>query len=153
MLNENHGVSVNRSAVSIRSLEHTGSAGVVTWEDGHESTYPLRWLRYECTCANCGTSDTGIRFVVLHELPPNLSISNCQLNTDGNLEIDWEPGETSFALFPNVASPAIACLQPHVPHVHTTQQLGEAKEPKISPASRLKITRTIHRGAVMPSKR
>ncbi len=36
-------MTVDRAAALLR----------VTWQDGHESTYPLRWLRSNCPCATC----------------------------------------------------------------------------------------------------
>ncbi len=38
-----------------RDLTVDRAAGVlrVEWQDGHHSSYPLRWLRANCPCATC----------------------------------------------------------------------------------------------------
>jgi DUF971 family protein len=36
-------ITVDRAAGSLK----------VTWQDGHSSIYPLRWLRSHCPCATC----------------------------------------------------------------------------------------------------
>ena len=78
---------------SISSVEHTDASLTLEWADGHKSDYPMRWLRYECACEDCGESSTGIRFVTLLDLPKDLSISRCGLDDEGDLAVTWGPDE------------------------------------------------------------
>ena len=64
----------------------------VTWSDGDTSRFPLRWLRYECVCNECGDSRTGIRFITPPALPKDLALTRCSVNAGGGLELQWAPG-------------------------------------------------------------
>lgn len=35
------------------TVDRAASVLRVEWQDGHHSTYPLRWLRANCPCATC----------------------------------------------------------------------------------------------------
>jgi DUF971 family protein len=39
-----------------------GSLGIA-WEDGHQSVYPLRYLRGNCPCAHCQGHGAGGKFI------------------------------------------------------------------------------------------
>ena len=50
-------------------MRHEKSARrlVVTWDDGHLSTYPLDYLRSWCPCAGCQGHAPNARYLDLHE--------------------------------------------------------------------------------------
>jgi len=51
------GPAPNPRATQIRTadLDESETRLCVTWEDGHQSVYPLRFLREQCPCATCRT--------------------------------------------------------------------------------------------------
>lgn len=81
------------TSTSIKSAEQTDTSVVIEWADTHKSHFPLRWLRYECKCEQCGDSSSGIRFVTLAMIPKELSVSVCHDNEEGDLEVVWGPDE------------------------------------------------------------
>lgn len=40
----------------------------IQWEDGHQSYYEHRFLRYQCSCAHCVSESTGKRMISLEEV-------------------------------------------------------------------------------------
>lgn len=81
----------NESPGTIASVVHDKTSLTVGWTDGQQSQFPLRWLRYECTCELCGESSTGIRFVTLPNLARDLSVSECSVNASGAVAVTWLP--------------------------------------------------------------
>ena len=81
------------SSTSIESVDHTDTSIMIEWADAHTSHFPLRWLRYECKCEQCGESSTGIRFLTLAMIPKDLSVRACGDDNEGNLEVIWGPEE------------------------------------------------------------
>ena len=79
------------SSTSLKSVDHTDTSIVIEWADAHTSHFPLRWLRYECKCEQCGESSTGIRFVTLGMLSRDLSAKTSRDNDTGDLEVIWGP--------------------------------------------------------------
>jgi ATP-binding protein involved in chromosome partitioning len=46
--------------VAPRAMKQAGPAELaVSWNDGHESVYPVRLLRLACRCANCMDESSG----------------------------------------------------------------------------------------------
>ena len=41
----------------------------IQWDDGHQSYYDHRHLRYQCGCAQCVNEMTGQRMIVLANVP------------------------------------------------------------------------------------
>ncbi len=76
----------------IDRVETTGSRIVVNWRDGHESRFPAIWLRDNCTCAECGTSLTGFKFLRVVDIPPEISAETANLAANGTMVVEWRPG-------------------------------------------------------------
>lgn len=81
----------NGGSTTIASVEHSADAVIVTWADAHRSEFPLRWLRYECVCEQCGESRSGIRFVTPIDASKGIAVENCRIDEIGDLEIQWSP--------------------------------------------------------------
>lgn len=44
----------------------------ITWADGHDSRFPMAYLRAQCPCASCVHELTGERLLNLGNIPENL---------------------------------------------------------------------------------
>ena len=45
-------------------IKKTGADQItVRWDDGHISTFDIKYLRSECSCANCVSEITGLRIL------------------------------------------------------------------------------------------
>ena len=51
----------------------------VVWDDGHVSTYTLRYLRQNCPCAACRDEWTGVRTLNQDSIPPDLRALHVEL--------------------------------------------------------------------------
>ncbi len=67
----------------------------VGWADGHESRFPAIWLRYACTCAHCGETETAVRHLRLTELPADPNVEAVSMSDAGDLLVDWGGGHVS----------------------------------------------------------
>jgi gamma-butyrobetaine dioxygenase len=76
----------------LASVECSNDTIIVTWSDSHRSVFPLRWLRYECSCRECGDSQTGIRFVTPADVGKSLAVERCGISATGDLELFWSRG-------------------------------------------------------------
>ena len=77
--------------LSIRSSNCSLDKVVVRWRDGHESRFPAIWLRHNCTCAECGSTETGRRHLRLTDVPADVRAQDATIDRDGNLEVSWAP--------------------------------------------------------------
>jgi DUF971 family protein len=60
-------------------LKKTGPGETtVRWDDGHESLFPNKYLRCECTCAGCVHEITGERLLDPSTVPENVTITRAQ---------------------------------------------------------------------------
>ena len=50
----------------------------VTWDDGHVSIFPTRYLRSECMCARCVSEVTGLRILDPKTLADDLTVVSAQ---------------------------------------------------------------------------
>ncbi|HXG65316.1 MAG TPA: DUF971 domain-containing protein [Blastocatellia bacterium] len=50
----------------------------VTWDDGHVSVYPIKFLRAECTCARCVSEVTGLRILDPRTIAEDLTITKAE---------------------------------------------------------------------------
>lgn len=50
----------------------------IYWDDDHTSVFPIKYLRFECTCAGCIDEVTGKRIIREETIPLNISISNAK---------------------------------------------------------------------------
>jgi gamma-butyrobetaine dioxygenase len=63
----------------------------VAWRDGHLGTYPVLWLRDNCTCDQCGDPAIGKRRLRLADISPDVAPASMTLSGDGDLTIEWMP--------------------------------------------------------------
>lgn len=61
----------------------------IVWDDGHESTYPNKYLRFMCGCAVCVSETTGQRVVREDAIPDD--VHPLQVGAVGNyaVQIFW----------------------------------------------------------------
>jgi DUF971 family protein len=67
----------------------------VRWGDGHESAYPLAYLRGECPCASCRTEREEARrnpLRVLRGAPPSAVIADVEPVGRYGMRITWSDG-------------------------------------------------------------
>jgi len=67
----------------------------VTWADGQTSRFSTRWLRFNCFCVACGTSDDGIRSIDIMSVPDGISPARVDLTSANTVDIDWTDGHVS----------------------------------------------------------
>jgi len=66
------------------------------WADGHESRFHAIWLRHNCHCPACGTSETAIRPLKLTAIPEDIAAQAATISESGDLEVVWNgDGHTS----------------------------------------------------------
>ena len=51
----------------------------ITWEDGHTSVFPFRYLRLNCPCAGCKDEWTGVRTLPPESVPADLKALAAEL--------------------------------------------------------------------------
>ena len=71
-------------------LEDTNSALLVRWRNEPKRSYPYRWLRFECSCASCGNSRPGLKWLRLVDVPADVRPREFRV-TGNELQIVWEP--------------------------------------------------------------
>ena len=64
----------------------------VTWQDGHVSVYPARWLRLRCPCAGCIDEVTGELVIMASEIPQDVKPLAVQLVGRYAITIQWSDG-------------------------------------------------------------
>ena len=82
------------SHVLIAEVTQHERALAVAWAGGGESRYPHRWLRFNCFCRGCGSSNDGIRMIDLTQIPADISAAEVTHDGDG-ISIEWPDGHTS----------------------------------------------------------
>jgi gamma-butyrobetaine dioxygenase/trimethyllysine dioxygenase len=75
---------------TIAGLENAGSGVSVGWGDGHRSLYPAIWLRHNCTCEICGSTETGRRHLRLTDIPADIAVANVAVSPNGELVVVWK---------------------------------------------------------------
>ncbi|MGI9611814.1 MAG: TauD/TfdA family dioxygenase [Acidimicrobiales bacterium] len=61
----------------------------VDWGDGHHSKFHFIWLRHNCFCAECGSSQDGIRFNLLTDIDPHVT-GTVSVDDAGGLCVAWD---------------------------------------------------------------
>ena len=64
----------------------------ITWEDGHPSVYPARWLRLQCPCAGCVDEVTGERRLTEAMVAQDVVPLQVQLVGRYAITIEWSDG-------------------------------------------------------------
>ena len=83
---------LNGTAVStIQCIEQQDNKLLISWDDGHQSTFHHIWLRDNCSCEACGDHSGGHRFLELRDIPTDVAPRSAQVNAQGGLEIIWPP--------------------------------------------------------------
>lgn len=74
----------------IESVECGDRILTVRWGDGRLTRIHYLWLRDNCTCRQCGTTETGARALRLIDIPEDVSPERAGVE-DGALTIRWRP--------------------------------------------------------------
>jgi DUF971 family protein len=99
------------------TIDRTAGLLRIVWRDGHQSDYPLRWVRANCPCATCREERRAAAFntdpLRLHSgPPPSLEISGAELVGNYALRPIWSDGHDSgiypFTLL-RVSCPCAEC--------------------------------------------
>ena len=75
---------------TIESVECGDRTLTVRWGDGRLTRIHYLWLRDNCTCRQCGTTETGARVLRLIDIPEDVSPERAGVE-DGALTIRWRP--------------------------------------------------------------
>ena len=69
----------------------------VRWGDGHESIYPLKYLRAECPCATCRTEREEARSNPLRVIAgrPSAVVTNVEAVGRYGMRITWDDGHAA----------------------------------------------------------
>ncbi len=77
----------------LKALRGEGSLQVV-WAD-REDRLPFRYLRGECSCAQCVNEWTGERMLDLASLPADVAIERMELVGNYAVRVYWSDGHSS----------------------------------------------------------
>ena len=75
---------------TIASVESGDRTVAVRWSDGRVSRFHHIWLRDNCTCTQCGSTETGRRVLRLIDIPEDISPEWAEID-QGSLAIGWRP--------------------------------------------------------------
>ena len=75
---------------TVESVECGDRTLAVRWGDGRLSRIHYIWLRDNCTCNQCGTTETGARVLRLIDIPEDVSPERAGVE-EGWLTIRWRP--------------------------------------------------------------
>lgn len=87
----------------------------ISWDDGHESAYPLSYLRKLCPCAMCTDEWTGASKLDPASIPDNLKTEKTELVGNYAISFQFSDGHsTGIFSFENLRKtcPCAACRQP-----------------------------------------
>jgi alpha-ketoglutarate-dependent taurine dioxygenase len=84
---------------AIKDVAVEGRRVRIHWGDGHKSRFHAIWLRHNCHCPACGTSETAIKPLKLTDIPADIAARSATLEASGDLVIVWEGDghETRYA--------------------------------------------------------
>jgi gamma-butyrobetaine dioxygenase len=72
----------------------------VRWADGHVSRFPFIWLRHNCECNACGSTQTARRFLRMTDIPASVRPQSVRVDEQGNLAVVWQPDGHQSAFAP-----------------------------------------------------
>ena len=87
--NDTAEVSTPGPGLSIKQIDQQQAALVITWEDGHLSTFHYIWLRDNCACAKCGDRSGGHRYLEMNDIDDDISPDHASIDNSGLLQIKW----------------------------------------------------------------
>ena len=80
---------------NILKISQNGSGLDVEWNDGEKSNFNFMWLRDNCPTSR--DKDSRHRMFNLLEVSTNIGPKQFKINTEGQLEIEWNEGNhTSY---------------------------------------------------------
>lgn len=82
-----------RTQIAAADLNDAAGAVEITWGDGHQSTYPLPYLRQQCPCASCRQEREEARanpFHVVKGTPPSTELINVEEVGRYGLRLTWK---------------------------------------------------------------
>ncbi len=91
--------AVEGNGLEPRDIKPGSSELIITWADGHVSTYPNRYLRGECPCAMCVDEWTHERRLDAAAIPADIQILNIRPVGNYALRFDWSDGHNT-GLYP-----------------------------------------------------
>ena len=65
---------------------------VITWAEGHRATYPARFLRLRCRCAQCQEEMTGRPLLDPASVPEGIGAAGVSLVGSYAIRVDWTDG-------------------------------------------------------------
>lgn len=89
------------------TIDRGGSTLDITWADGYESSYPLRWLRANCPCATCREqrreAEAQTDLLTLSSTPPpSAEIASAELVGNYAVRLVWTDGHDA-GIYPYAA--------------------------------------------------
>jgi gamma-butyrobetaine dioxygenase/trimethyllysine dioxygenase len=75
---------------TIAGLENADTDVAVSWGDGHRSIYPAIWLRHNCTCEICGSTETARRHLRLTDIPHDIAAESVEVSPGGEMAVVWK---------------------------------------------------------------
>jgi DUF971 family protein len=84
------------SAQQPRTIEQASPTELrILWGDGHESIYPVAFLRRSCSCAACVDEWTGVRLLKPSQITEDVRPIRIQPVGRYAINIEWSDGHKS----------------------------------------------------------
>src|SRR4051794_37605633 len=84
----------------LRDVGIAGATAVIAWNDGHQVTVPLLWLRDHCPCSKCLHPETRQRLSDTVACDAALSVSRINIPAHAaELEIEWSGADAHVSRF------------------------------------------------------
>jgi gamma-butyrobetaine dioxygenase len=80
---------IDPDRVTITGIDRAAHRIVIRWADGHTSHFPFIWLRHNCVCSVCGSTETARRHLRMTEIPRDIAPSNVRVDETGCLTVTW----------------------------------------------------------------
>jgi gamma-butyrobetaine dioxygenase len=78
--------------LTIAGAEVSSGGVVVSWADGHKSRFPAIWLRHNCSCDLCGSTETARRHLRFTDISSDATARQIAVDGSGALHVAWGPG-------------------------------------------------------------
>jgi len=91
---------MNETRIRKANLNDAAATLDVTWGDGHNSEFPLKYLRANCPCATCRTEreearKNPFRMIPPGQRPPSVAVSNIEGVGQYGLKFVWNDGHST----------------------------------------------------------